>query len=156
MATKAEKEAAAAAKKAEKEAAAKAAAETSAIPQDARAPKAGEIIPEADSHDGIDVGDPEILKPKTLPLVVKPAGKKDEDLKDLPNGGWKNAEQSEYARGINAYAYKNPAKFGKKKNVLVARLAEIGNDPSKLSLYKGVSEDAGSLKFTDKRLEGKQ
>ena len=116
----AEKEAAKAAKQAEKEAAK--AAETTVV-------------------EGIEVGDPVALRPVELPLVVKPAD----------GGEWKNDAQKEYAAVLNAYAYKNPAKWNaivsrpgmpelRKKDILVKQLAELGDDPSKIVLYRGNRE----------------
>ncbi len=77
------------------------------------------------------VGDPEVLRPVELPLVVKL-----EDGQD-----WANEAQAEYAKTLNGYAYKNPTKWAKKKDELIARLTEIGEDPSKLNLYKGIEEN---------------
>lgn len=77
--------------------------------------------------EGIVVGDPQVLRPVELPLVITPAKGKD----------WKNPEQAEYAAYLNAYAYRNTAKWDTKKKVLLKRLVEIGNDPSKLNLYRG-------------------
>lgn len=91
--------------------------------------------------EGIEIGDPLILRPVELPLVVKPA-----------NGGkWKNEAQARYASILNAYAYKNPKKWEVKKNDvtvtspkgnsivkgLISQLIEIGEDPSRLSFYLG-------------------
>lgn len=97
----------------------------------------------------IEVGDPRKLRPVTLPLVVKPA-----------NGGeWKNPQQAEYARALNAYAYKNPTKWAAKKNDtqvgavvvkgLITKLREIGDDPSKFQLYSTIGNN---LSFKDNRL----
>lgn len=78
------------------------------------------------SSNGIIVGDPQELRPVELPLVVKPE-----------SGSWENEAQEEYARTLNGYAYKNPAKWEQKKDTLIAQLAEIGKDPSKIVLYRG-------------------
>ncbi len=85
--------------------------------------------------------DPEILKPKTLPLVVKPT-----------SGAWANEEQEAYSKILNAYAYKNPKKWMKKKAVLLAQLSEIGKDPEKLMFYKGVNEIDQKLNYKDNRI----
>lgn len=123
------------------------------IPQDPRTPKAGSIV-DASVHTDIEVGDPEILRPRTLPLVVKPAGKTDDELRDLPFGGWEHEAASQYAQTLNAYAYKNPGKWAVKKNVLIGRLQEIRKDASKLAFYRGGPEAGnGTVKYTDKRLE---
>ncbi len=82
-------------------------------------------------EDGIIVKDPQVLRPVSLPLVVT-----------LPESA--TDEQKEYVKTLNAYAYSNPEKWSIKKDVLIARLKEIGKDPSKLSLYRGGEE--GSLK----------
>lgn len=98
----------------------------------------------------IEVGDPQLLRPVELPLVIKPA-----------NGGdWKNAEQAEYATYLNAYAYKNPKKWNEKRKDrtvegkiikgLITKLAEIGEDPSKLALYR--SND-GKISFKNKNFQ---
>lgn len=86
---------------------------------------------------GIEVGDPEILRPRELPLVIK-----------VPKGGWKNDEQAEYAKVLNGYAYKNAKKWKKKKNLLIARLVEIGKDPELLAVFKGeVDPDSNKLEY---------
>lgn len=104
--SKAEKEAAKAAKKAEKEAAK--AVEDSAV-------LAGD--PEGDvqkTKSGIEVGDPMDLRPKKLPLVVK-----------VPENA--SSAQKEYAKVLNAYAYTNPDKWAKKKAILVKRLEMLAD-----------------------------
>lgn len=100
----------------------------------------------------VEVGDPQILRPVELPLVVKPA----------KGGEWANEAQAKYAAGLNAYAYKNPAKWAAKKNDrtvngkvilgLISKLIEIGKDPSALQKYTGNSDSAGSVKYSDKRI----
>lgn len=99
----------------------------------------------------INVADPLVLRPRELPLVVTPAG-----------GSWKNEAQAEYAKIVNAYAYKNPKKWnaviakegllsGKsKKDILIARLAEIGNDPEMLNKY---SPQDANTKFSNKLMQ---
>lgn len=77
------------------------------------APRAGAV---AGVEDEFEVGDPEELRPRTLPLVIKPKGGKD----------WKNPSQAEFARILNGYAYQNPKKWGKKKAVLLTTLKELG------------------------------
>ena len=79
---------------------------------------------EPKAKDGIIVGNPLDLRPVELPLVVK-----------SENGEWKNSAQAEYAKILNAYAYKNPDKWAIKKDVLIARLVEIGKNPAKLNLH---------------------
>lgn len=83
-----------------------------------------------------EIADPQELRPRVLPLVIKPTG-----------GEWKNDKQAEYARYLNAYAYKNPAKWEAKKQVLLKRLSEIGLNPQAIVKYR--SNDDG-LKFVSK------
>ena len=67
---------------------------TEAHAVDGGLPSAKPKAPKADSHDEIEVGDPQLLRPTELPLVIKPA-----------NGGeWKNEEQALYAATLNAAA----------------------------------------------------
>lgn len=118
--TKAEKEAAKAAKQAEKE--------------------AGITAPKSAGVDGIEVGDPQVLRPRELPLVIKPAN----------GGAWKNGAQAEFARVLNGYAYKNTAKWEKKKDVLLKQLVEIGEDPTAINKYRGVED---GISFKDKTIQ---
>ncbi len=80
---------------------------------------------EKEVEETVEFGKPLDLRPKELPLIVKPKG-----------GKWKNEAQERYAQIINAYAYTNPDKFETKKEVLGKRLIEIGNDPSALAKYE--------------------
>lgn len=105
--------------------------------------------------DDIEVGDPQLLRPVELPLVVKPA-----------NGGeWKNPEQARFAATLNAYAYKNPTKWAAKRDDrtvtdsqnrtsvikgLISQLIEIGNNPEAIHKYEG--NDA-NIKYSDKRIQ---
>ena len=94
------------------------------------------------------VSDPDIMRPRVLPLIVKPK-----------DGKWKNKQQEEYAKIVNAYAYKNPEKWkmvvatdGKfanmsKKDILLARLAEIGANPRMFNVY---SPQGDGAKYTNK------
>jgi hypothetical protein len=111
-----EKEAAKAAKEAEKEA--------------AKAAK------EAESDDFI-VEDPQILRPKELPLVIKPA----------KGTEWANEAQAAFAATLNGYAYKNPEKWAKKKTVLLAQLKELGTNPEMIQRLQGADMN---LKFSNK------
>jgi len=133
--TKEEKEAAAAAKQEEKEAAA------------AANDNATETI------GGVEVGDPQLLRPTELPLVIKPA----------KGGEWKNDEQSQFAAFLNAYAYKNPKKWADKKldktvggkviKGLITQLIELGDHPELLNQYRGVGPDqTGKISYSDKRI----
>lgn len=127
MSEKAEKEAAKVAKQAEKEAA----------------------------TNNIIVEDPLVLRPKALPLVVKPE-----------NGSWANDAQAEFAQVLNGYAYKNTAKWEKKKNDqviggkvvkgLLTQLAELATNPEKIFILKGEPEfqedGSGQVKFKNQLL----
>lgn len=81
--------------------------------------------PTAAALDDIEVQDAEIFRPKALPFLI------------TSKEGWKNEAQTEYAGYLNAYAYSNPEKFKLKKATLLARLVEIGNDPSAIVKYRG-------------------
>jgi hypothetical protein len=80
-----------------------------------------------DDSQGIEVGSPLDLRPTELPLVVK-----------LPEDA--SEAQIAYAKTLNAYAYKNPAKFEEKKNDrivqgavikgFITRLKELKNAPA--------------------------
>lgn len=64
----------------------------------------------------IEVGDPQLLRPTELPLVVK-----------LPEGASK--AQIEYAKKLNSYAYQNPTKWAKKKDKLIENLKALKDAP---------------------------
>lgn len=87
--------------------------------------------------------DPEVLRPKELPLLIKPA-----------KGDWANPAQAEYARILNGYAYKNPDKWRKKKDVLLKQLAELEKNPGLLVLLKGGKPVAGEVSFTNHAFGG--
>lgn len=97
-----------------------------------------------DSVAGIEVGDPQVLRPVELPLVVKPA-----------NGGeWANDAQAQYAMVLNGYAYKNPKKWEKKKDKLVKQLAELASNPEKLNVLMGTGDaDSGKLSYKNKAID---
>lgn len=80
-----------------------------------------------DAGDGITVGDPMLLRPVELPLVVK-----------LPAGASK--AQIAYAKTLNGYAYQNPTKFAQKKDALIAKLKSLKNAPDPIE---------GSLKINN-------
>lgn len=119
------------------------------IPADRHVPKFGTVIA-AEDQDSVEVGDPEELKPKVLPLVVTPKG----GAKDDEFGGWNNASAFSHAKTLNAYAYKNPRKWKKKKNVLVARLVELNELPADEAAekYAALSGELQGVSYTDKRL----
>lgn len=93
-----------------------------------------------DDNQGIEVGSPLDLRPTELPLVVK-----------LPADASK--AQVEYAKILNGYAYKNPAKFEEKKNDQIvdgkvvkgflSKLKDLKNAPDPIDL----GEDAPKLKI---------
>lgn len=88
----------------------------------------------------IEVGDPQELRPRDLPLVIKPAKGQE----------WLNDTQARYAGYLNAYAYRNPAKWAAKKAVLLSRLQEIGKNPEAIQKYESATP---GLSFTDKRFQ---
>lgn len=100
--------------------------------------------PAADSHDDIEVGDPQLLRPAELPLVIKPA-----------NGGdWKNDEQAAYAATLNAAAYSFPQRWAEVKDVEIARLKEIGTNPDRYYFYTGTQKGAtGVVSYKNKLTE---
>lgn len=109
----------------------------------ATAPAAPAETPAPTATDDLDiqVADPEVLRPKELPLVVTPGKGKE----------WKNPEQAEYARTLNGYAYRNPAKWGQKKAKLLANLVEIGSDPRAIIKFR--SNEDGHMTFKNKLIE---
>lgn len=80
--------------------------------------------------DEIIVRDPLVLRPVDLPLVI-----------ELPASASK--AQVEFAKVLNAYAYKNPEKWAVKKDKLLAELKAKKNSPDPV-------ED--NLKFGNRRL----
>lgn len=89
------------------------------------------------------VGDPQVLRPTELPLVIKPPVGQD----------WLNTEQAEYAKILNAAAYANK-NWAKVKDVEIARLVEIGTDPEKYYVYTGTAKGEGPfLTYKNKLLE---
>lgn len=62
-----------------------------------------EIEKVVEEQDEIVVGDPQLLRPVDLPLVVT-----------LPAGA--SEAQKQYAKYLNAYAYQNPKKWAEKKD----------------------------------------
>ncbi len=69
-----------------------------------------------EGSDEIVVRDPQVLRPKELPLVV-----------ELPEGA--SLAQQAYAKVLNGYAYKNPTKWEVKKESLIAHLRSLKNAP---------------------------
>lgn len=100
--------------------------------------------PAADSHDDIEVGDPQLLRPAELPLVIKPAN----------NGTWKNDEQASYAATLNAAAYSYPERWKEVKDVEIARLKEIGINPDRFYFYTGTQKGAtGVVSYKNKLID---
>ncbi len=94
---------------------------------------------------GVVVGDPELLRPTELPLVVKPE-----------SGEWENTEQAEFAKTLNGYAYKNSKKWKERKDVLVKQLIEIGKNPDLYYVLSGKRKgEPGKLTFSNKLLDTK-
>ena len=85
-----------------------------------------EVVEKKSKGIEIEVSDPEIARPKELPLVVKPRG-----------GKWANEAQAEFARTLNGYAYSNTDKWAIKKDVLLEQLAGLEAHPEKIVLYRG-------------------
>lgn len=83
-----------------------------------------------ETSDEIVVRDPLVLRPVDLPLVI-----------ELPASASK--AQVEFAKVLNAYAYKNPEKWEVKKEKLLAELRAKKNSPDPV-------ED--NLKFGNRRL----
>jgi hypothetical protein len=77
------------------------------------------------------VEDPQLLRPVELPLVVKP----------LVGKEWATKAQAEFARTLNGYAYKNPAKWAVKKDALLKELKA-------LELVKDRPEDANAPRLS--------
>lgn len=125
--TKAEKEAAKAAKEAELEVEAE--ETTDEVETSTKAKKSEKII----------VADPQVLRPRELPLVVKTA-----------SGKWANEAQARFAANLNAYAYKNPEKWAEKKDVLIAQLEELATKPNKIVFYEGAQ---GNLSYKNKLIQ---
>lgn len=130
------------------------------LPEDSRSNGGGSDsgVSNVETIGDIEVGDPEILRPRELPLVVKPAD----------GGEWKNDEQAEFAKYLNAYAYKNPTKWAIKSRDrkvtdskgntsvvkgLITKLQEIGEKPSLINLYKGTTEVPSNVKYKDTRID---
>lgn len=107
------------------------------------APVEETTVPEKNEDDEITITDPEINRPKELPLVVKP-GKK----------GWSNDAQEEYARILNGYAYSNPEKFRAKQDLLIKNLKNLADNPQMLAVYQGNAEGDGKLQYKNHITQG--
>lgn len=98
---------------------------------------------EGKKYKGLRVGDPLELRPKELPLVIKPE----------KGDAWANEAQAEFARTLNAYAYRNPEKWENKKDVLLEQLIELAKKPQLLSKFKGTQGDQGKISYKDERFQ---
>jgi hypothetical protein len=90
-----------------------------------------------------DVAEPFIMKPQDLPLVVKPGAGKE----------WVNAEQAEYAKTLNGYAYKNPAKWQLKKVKLLKNLTRLSTDPGYINFLRGAEPENVKLTYSNKLMQ---
>ncbi|MDE2103083.1 MAG: hypothetical protein KGL39_37910 [Patescibacteria group bacterium] len=99
------------------------------------------------SPDEIQVGDPQLLRPIELPLVITPPANW--------GGQWKNKEQGQYASTLNVAAYAFPGNWKRVKDVEIARLKEIGENPEKYYEYTGTSRtpENGQVSYKNKLME---
>lgn len=117
---------------------------TEAHTVDTGLPSAKQTAPVAESDDDIEVGDPQLLRPSELPLVIKPA----------QGGEWKNEEQAMYAATLNAAAYSFPDRWNEVKDVEIARLKEIGTNPDRFYFYTGTQKGAsGTVSYKNKLID---
>lgn len=108
---------------------------------------------ESSSKYSFEVAEPQIIKPKDLPLVVTPAKGKE----------WANDEQAEFAQTLNGYAYKNPEKWATKKDDVVvdgktipgllSQLAELEKNPSLINKIRGGKQDNKRVEFKNHLIE---
>lgn len=88
-----------------------------------------------------DVKDPQDIVPESLPFIVTPK-----------NGKWANKEQEEYAKVVNAYAYKNRKKWAQnqvdprtgaeipntsKRDILLKQLESLEKNPGLIFQLRG-------------------
>jgi hypothetical protein len=98
---------------------------------------------EVASEYSFDVAEPQIVRPQDLPLVVTPPKGKE----------WTNEAQAEFARTVNAYAYKNPKKWAKKKTELLAQLQELATNPDLINVIRGAEDENTRLTYSNKLME---
>lgn len=94
--------------------------------------------PEGDvekTKNGIVIGEPLDIRPKSLPLVVK-----------VPESA--SSAQKEYAKVLNGYAYKNPKKWAEKKAVLVRRLESLAKEEVSVDEDKSLSLNKSRVSFS--------
>lgn len=89
------------------------------------------------------VAEPHIVKPQDLPLVVTPPKGKE----------WANEAQAEFARTVNAYAYKNPTKWETKKDGMLKQLNELASNPALISVLRGAEDENTRLQYSNKLME---
>jgi hypothetical protein len=99
-------------------------------------------IEEVATEYSFSVAEPQIVKPQDLPLVVTP-----------PKEGWANDAQAEFARTVNAYAYKNPKKWDKKKDELLGQLEALATDPGLINAIRGAEDENTRLTYSNKLME---
>ena len=75
-----------------------------------------ETVEELSEDQGIKIGSPIDIRPKSLPLVVQ-----------LPPDASK--AQIEFTKTLNGYAYKNPEKWELKKDSLIKKLLSLKDAP---------------------------
>lgn len=105
-------------------------------------PKKIEVEETVTSEYSFNVAEPQIVKPQDLPLVVTP-----------PEKGWANEAQAEFARTVNAYAYKNPKKWDGKKDELLTKLHELGTNPGLINAIRGAESENTRLTYSNKLME---
>jgi hypothetical protein len=96
-----------------------------------------------ESTSNFDVAEPQIVRPQDLPLVVTPK----------KGGSWANEAQAEFARTVNAYAYKNPKKWDKKKGELLAQLERLATNPDLINVIRGAEDENTRLTYSNKLME---
>lgn len=105
------------------------------------------LLSEEESDDtrsnGIEVSDPEVYRPKDLPLVVK-----------LPKNA--STAQMAYAQILNSYAYQNPEKWREKKDVLIKRLEMLKDKQVNESEVRKLSINESRTSFTFQRVNGEE
>ena len=105
-------------------------------------PKKNDAVEVAQEYT-FNVAEPQIVKPQDLPLVVTPGEGKE----------WANEAQAEFARTVNAYAYKNPKKWAKKKDALLAQLSALATDPDLINALRGAEDENTRLSYSNKLME---
>ena len=90
-----------------------------------------------------DVAEPQIVRPQDLPLVVTPPKGKE----------WANDAQAEFARTVNAYAYKNPKKWATKKDALLKSLNDLATNPDLINTLRGAEDENTRLTYSNKLMQ---